>query len=388
MRRPGENPNRAAAQVLSRFQGPEQFFIQSVTPLTSPIIPQNINLNRPLESIDLWWRGRVTITVANFASVAAEAPQSILQQVILQGTHKTLNQIIPISMTGATLFAWPRLFQTTGNPLLINGVMQPELSVPVAQTGPNFGDVGVYDLEIRYTIPTAPVFGPGARRVTNWFAYQPADWVGQSLQLQLFFGDESSFGTPGAGTVVAFSAFGSNTGSPSVTIDCNYMILGGAANKINAAVVIRNEQNLIAGSLSATANAQRIATLQKQKTTNVVLKTGVILTGTSAGVQVFDTLDDDILQRTQIIVDNKPVRNNNNNRIAQCYHGRMFNTIVPGGYLPFSFVESQTPLTYFRGDQMSGGSNFEVDSDVLTALANQTGTMVQEQVLGNPGGPR
>lgn len=375
---------RSVAQVLSRFQGPEQFFQQPFTALSSPVLPNNINLNRPMESIEMWWLGHVEIGVAPYAVVAAEAPQTIIQKVILQGTHKRFNQIIPINMTGATIFAWPRLFQERGNALIINGVQQPELSVPLAQVGANFGAVGGYDLAIQYTIPLGVMFGPTGRRSVNYFLYQPQDWVGQSLQLQLFFGDASSFGTPGAGTTVAFSAFGSLQGSPQVIIDTNYAILGAAANKISAGVVIRNEQNLQGGSLSAIANAVRIAQLQKQKTTNVVIKTGVQLAGTSPGVIVFQTCDDNVLERTQIIVDNKPVKNNNLNIIAKNYAGRQFNTVLPGGYLNFPFVESQTPLTYFRGDQVSGGSNFELDSDVLTQTG--FGTLVQEQVLGDPMG--
>jgi hypothetical protein len=375
---------RQVAQVLSRYQGPEQFFQQPFNVLDSPVLPNNINLNRPMESIEMWWLGRVTIAGANYDTVAAEAPQTIIQKVILQGTHKKFNQIIPINMSGATIFAWPRLFQEKGNSLIINGVMQPELSVPLSQVPANFGNIGTYDLAIQYTIPLAPMFGPAARRSVNYFLYQPQDWVGQSLQLQLFFGDATSFGTPNIATTVTFSALGSNTGQPQVMIDTNYAILGAAANKISAGVIIRNEQSFQGGSLSSIGNNIRIAQLQKQKTTNVVLKTGVQLAGTSPSVIVFQTLDDTVLERTQIIVDNKPVKNNNLNIIAKNYAGRQFNTTVPGGYLNFPFVESQTPLTYFRGDQVSGGSNFEIDSDVLTNTG--FGTFVQEQVLGNPMG--
>lgn len=376
---------RQQAQTLSRWQGPELLFNQVFTALGQPIIPNNLNLTRPCESLDLIWTGRVTIGGANYTSVAAEAPQTIINRIILQGTHKSFNQIIPINASGATVFCYTRLFQRQGNPLYINGMLQPDPSLPFAQSGTVFGNTGTYDLRIHYNIPFSPIFGPWSARVRNYFQLNPNDWVANSLQLQLFFGDATSFGVPAGGTTVAFSAFGSNSGSPQVGIYQNFGILGPMAQSIVSPVVIRNEQNVISGSLGAIATAQRLALLQKQQTTALMLKTGILQTTASPGVIVMASLSDTICNRSQVIVDNKPVKNNPDNFAAKDYMMRMFDTIIPQGYLVFPWTESQTPLTAFQAQTTAGGTTFEFDSDVIASASNQFGTIIQEQVLGQPG---
>jgi hypothetical protein len=375
---------RNIASILGRNQGPEQFFQQQFLPLQSPIIPKNINLNRPMERLHLVFQGRVTITGANYDVVAAEAPQTILQRVRLTGTHKVFNALVPLDMSGATIFAWSRLFRQRGCSLYINGVRQPEPNVPFFQVGPTFGNIGVYDLEIHYDIPLTPILPPSSKLAGVPFCFMEGDWQ-DTLQLQLFFGDETSFGTPNGGTTVVFSAFGSNGGSPLVTILANYEIFGPLAGQIQGAVVIRNEQLNTAPVAAAGQNVQ-LQLLQKQKTLNTVVKTGIVLTGTSAGVQVFASLTDQMLQQTQIVVDNKPVRNNFLNAAAKEYAGYAFDTVLPEGYLNFPFDDSTNPLTYYRGDLVAGGSTFAIQTQVVTSDENQAATVVQEQVYGTPGG--
>ena len=375
---------RAVASLLGRYQGPEAFFTQPVTPLTSVTIPRNINLTRPLDSIDIVWRGRVVIGTAAIAPIAAEAPATILQRIRLTGTHARYNQLVPIDISGATAFVWSRLFQGDGALAIVNGTRQAQPGVPYQQVAATFGAVATYDLEIHYHVPLTPMFPPASRMSTIPFCYLPQDWA-DSLQLTLTFGDGTSFGTLGTSTV-AFTAFGAGTGTPSVSIFCNYLILGPLANSIQAAVVIRNEQTFVGGNAAAVAAGVRLALLAKQKTTNVVVKSGTMLAGTSAGVQVYSALLDNMLDRTQIVLDNKPVRNNTSNWAAKAYMGRQFNTVLPGGYFNFSFIDSMNPLTYYRGDQVPGGSTFELDSDVISAGATQAISLVQEQVFGTPRG--
>ena len=375
---------RALASLMGRFQGPELFFQQAFATLASPIIARNINLTRPVESLKIVWRGRVVIGTANFTAVASEAPQTIIQRIRITGTHRIFNQLVPIDISGATAFAWCRFFQVRGSTLLINGARQAELGVPNQQVGATFGNTGTYDVEIHYDVPLTPMFPLSSRISLIPFLYYPQDWA-DTLQVQLFFGDATSFGTPGTATTT-FTAFGSGAGSPLVTLAINYAILGPLANSVQSAVCIRNEATIVGGPVAAVANAQRLTLLQKQKTTNVFVKSGTVLTGSSAGVQVYGALLDTMLDRTIINLDNKPVRNNPANFLAKEYFGRQFNSILPGGYLGFTFVDSMNPLTYYRGDQVPGGSTFELDSDCLTATANQAVSLTQEQVFGDPGG--
>jgi hypothetical protein len=52
------------------------------------------------------------------------------------------------------------------------------------------------------------------------------------------------------------------------------------------------------------------------------------------------------------------------------------------GYLPLTFIEGQNPLLAFRGDGLSGGSTFELLSDVISANAANRLQYLQEQVIG------
>lgn len=373
---------RDVASIVGRNQGPEQFFQQAFVALQSPIIPKALNVNRPCERISIVWRGRIVIAGANYTAVAAEAPQTLLQRVRLTGTHAKYGSLTPVDLTGATIFALTRLFRQRTSSVYINGVRQGDPSVPFAQVGATFGNIGTYDVEIYYDLPLVPILPPNSLPTLVPFHFMEKDWA-DTLQLQLFFGDLSSFGTPDALSTVAFTAFGSGAGTPTVTIFQNFAILGPIEDRINSAVVVRSEQTLTAP-ISAVQNNTRLILLQKQKTTNIIFKTGTLLTGTSPGVSVFATLRDDMLNFTQPIVDNKPIRNNQDNGMEKEYAGYAFDTVLPGGYNNFTFVDSVNPLTYYRGDLLAGGSTFELDTNVVVAPANAAVNVLQEQVVGDP----
>lgn len=375
---------RDLASILGRNQGPEKFFDQPFAALTAPMIPKNLNLARPCERIHLVWRGRVTIGVANYAAVAAEAPQTILQSVRITGTHRRYGSLIPVDITGAWAFALSRLTRERGCSLYINGVRQPELNVPLAQVGATFGNVGAYDLEIHYDIPVGPILPPNSKLAVIPFMWTAPDWA-DTMQIQPFFGDATSFGTPGVGTTVAFSAFGGAGGVPTLSIFQNYEILGPLANAIAPAIVIRSSRG-VGAPAQTTNNAVRLTLLQKQRTTNIFFKAGQLLAGSSAGVSVFGAMDDALLDFTQPIVDNKPIRNNQSNLASKEYLGYAFATVIPGGYNGFTFDDSMNPLTFYRGDQIPGGSTFELDANVLKTNVLGQVEVLQEQVIGDPQG--
>jgi hypothetical protein len=386
----------AAATQLGRFSEYEQWFSVPVAmtaaggllqvPIPNPIMP----LTRPVESLSIEWRGRVTVTVAPFTSVAPEAPQNIIQSIVLSGQHKDFGGITPLKMTGAFAYALGRLFQ------LENGGGMYKISkaggalVRAAQPGCPFvssfdGTVATHDIVLHIQMP----FGPSLRQEsmailqdTN-FLIQPLDW-GSTLNLQIMLGDASALGDP-TGATVAFTAFGSATGNPQVSVFQNFALLGDYQNKFGrSGVVVRNEQNLTSqGSLGTNAN---LAQLAHQLTTSVILKTGRFQTGAAptANIDTLSALTDLQLEATQLQIDNKPTRNNSNNLMLKSYHERMFNTIAAEGYLPFTFVESGGSLTAYRGDRLPGGSIWNVQSNILLALSNQRQRMLQEYILGGP----
>jgi len=376
----------AANSVIGRFQGPELFHSQSVdlnTPTTVQV-PRVLNLTRPLAEILIDLRFRAAVTVANFTDVGTEAPQNILQRVRLQGIHRKFGAVTPIDMSGATAWIWPRLFQEEPGYLQINGTRPAVPTVPFTETFAGTTAASPYDIILIYRIPLWPMMGQGAsvKRQSSAFFYMPQDWA-DSLQLRLDFGDESALGDP-TGATVAFTSFGSGAGLPTLSVHLNYAILGQVANGMNNnGVTIRNEQ--LFSAFTAIANKQRISVLQKQITTGCVIKGGITETGgQSAGVQTFESLSDVMLENTQILVDNKPIRNNNDNLVQKLYYGGMLNTVQPQGYLNLSFVEGQNALLSYRGDGLPAGSQFELVSDILTASANNRIALVQEMVYGGP----
>lgn len=379
----------ASASVLGRFTGPELFFQQNValTAAGGPVtvnLPRTLNLNRPVADVILSLRGRINVTVAPYAAVAPEALPNLLQNIQIQGIHKDYGNLTPISMSGATAFMWPALSQRAGNGnQIINGVMQPFVAARPT-VSPFTGAVGTHDFIVIWRIPVGPLLGQGQavkRQYTN-FLWMASDWA-DSLQTQLRFGDASALGDP-TGATVTFTGFQSASGSPVMAVHLNYSLLTQFAGLVRSGVVIRTEQPT-AQQQTALTTAAVLQTLQKQITTNLMLKTGTIqTTGLSAGIDTLATLTDFQMDRTQITVDNKPVRNNQDNIVAKATLESYWNNLISEGYFLQSFVEGQNALLAYRGDGLAGGSQFQLVSDVIAASANNRQRYIQEMIYGGP----
>jgi hypothetical protein len=385
------SPDAVARQVLAalavsvgRFQSPEQWQSQDV--VNQSTTPQQMNiarpmpLSRPAESIVLLWAGRITVANANMTAVAPEAPWSLLQQFQLTGQHEKYGSLQPIRMTGATMGTWPQLFQRGGNYLQINGFRAADATVPYVS--PFLGNVGTYDVIMVWNIPLGPLVGLGqsAKRDLASYLYQAPDW-GDTIQAQLNWGDVTALGTPTTAGDVTLTAFGSATGNPTTTLFVNYSIMGPFSEQPTSGVIVRQEQFF--NQFTSVGTNLRITQLQKQITTGIVLKSGLLQGTVTSGVQVFASLDETILNRTQIMVDNKPLKFNQSNNAMRGYLDRMFGNDIPGGYFMTSFVEAQSPSVAFRGDGLAGGASFELNSDVTIAQSNVIG-MTQEMVYGGP----
>lgn len=382
------------ASLVGRNQAPEKFTTVPFVAGGSNYIQRTFNLTRPLESFHFIWRGRVKFITHAMTVMAAEAPQSILQRIRITGTNRTWSNLTPIDMTGPTAFAWNQCYTPRGNSVFMstNGgavTRLPQLSTPIQTLVPGvtFGKVGdTYDLEIHWDVPVGPLFPPQVKGSVTPFLWFPQDWA-DTIQIQPFFGDAASFGSIVAdGGDVQFTSYGSNTGSPTFDVLASYVILGPLANAVQTAVVVKTT-NQITGPVQSVGSFALLQLLQKQKTTNVLIKAGTQFDADAQqpGVQVFETLSDTLLANTVIVIDNKRIRDNQSNMSQKEFLGRQFASMFPEGYLGFSFVDGQNPLTYFRGDNVPGGSTFGVFSDVTGSDVLQYAEILQEQVFGEPG---
>lgn len=373
----------AQAASLGRFQSPEQWFSfnQSFATPSQFLIPRPMPLNRPAESVIITILMRVNVANNNMAFVAPEALQNILQLIQMNGTHRVFGNLFTIRQSGATAYAWPFLFQSAGGATIINGIASADPTTPFVSGFT--GLIGSFDVALTYNIPLGPLMGIGqsTKRDLSSFLYQADDW-GDSIQLQLNFGDNTALGTPVAAGDVTFTAFGSASGTPLVSVFVNYSILGPFSDAIRSGVIVRQEQ--LFNQFVTAGTALRISQLQKQITPNVMIKSGTSLAGVTAGVTTFGTLVDNQLERTQVVVDNKPLKFNQSNVTLRAYDSRMFARRQPGGYLNLTFVDGQNPALAYRGDGLAGGSLFELQSDVLTTGATQIQAMTQEMAYGGP----
>lgn len=359
------------------------------------LINRNVSLQRPLTEIIIRGLYRVTIATANIASPTAESPQNFLNRIRVFGTWRN-GQQVPWDISGATAFVGRRIFQLRGNSLFLDStsgagtaeVRQPEPSIPFGQVAATFGNIGTYDIEVFYSLPCAP-FIPQSVRATNTprFWWLPEDWL-DSLQLQLSFGDATSFGGIAANTTI--TNFGSGAGTGVFEVYFKYGQLGKLRGTYQSAIMIRNEQNIVGGSVGAIGNLIQLIPLSKQKTTNVIVKTGQVQQGTSGAAFVFSTLTDLMLDTTQIVVDNKIIRNVYSNRAEKESLGDQWDTVVPQGYFLFSFMGSGNPRSAFRGDNpavVGPGAQFAVVTNVITPGAHPAASVIQEQIYAQANDP-
>lgn len=374
--------------MLGRFTGAELFDTRTVDfAAPTSIQYRPFNLNRPLESVNISLRFRCKVTVGAYTAVAAEAMQNILQKIRLEGQHRTHGSLILQNVTGASAFVDPQLVQRDTGNLQMLSVGAGALTLSNRPGQPNVstfaGTVNDHDVILNFNIPMTPQMGVGSelKRWSSAFLLMPNDWQ-DTLTLTLDFGDKSALGNS-TGATVAFTSYGANTGLPSVSVSLCYSLLGPFEASAKAGICLRSERPLTG--FTGLASQTRLLSLDKRITTGVRLKSGIKETTLqSSGVTTFASLSSLLLNRTQIIVDSKPVRNIVDDLVEKSRVCRMFNVPPVEGYHMLSFVDGQNPLLAYRADGLAGGSQYDLYTDVITANANTLLMVMQEQVIGGP----
>lgn len=382
---PSASTAELLARVLGRYQGPEYIFGTPVTmAAVQTVKPGNpIPLARALESLKVIWRGRLVIGTAAYTAGIPEAPQTLIERIRVTGNHRKWGNVVLQDISGATAFAALASYQVRGNIALNGTTLYGDLSTPLPSTGIAAGSVASYDLELHYEIPAAP-WGAWNAVMAVPYLWREEDF-GNSLSIEITVGDRTSLGTPAGTTTTTWTAFGSAAGSPSVEVYGNYAMLGPLQGAGDNGIVLRSEIVAQPGLVGVTGGVQLGAQLRKSAvTTNLLLKTGIMLIGTSAGVNVFASLSDVQLNRTRIMAAQKPIKDLRSNYATKAYYALKFGKFAPQGYLPFSWIEGGSILAALQGQDMPAGANFYIETDVLTADANNRQQYVQEMIYGGP----
>lgn len=355
-----------------------------------------VTLDRPLAGFVLVFSGRLVIGTAAYDAGAPESFTNLIQNILVQGQHVLWGAQQIWNISGATLFVLPQTAQSrNANVFLSSTTRQEDPGQPYVQqanmiTTPATGTV---DFWISYWMPTFPLLGatPTGKRQAIPTFLRAEDWTGPLL-FNITVGDKTALGTPNASTATTFSSFGSASGSPLLQLFGVYSQLGTGPARYayvpgSNLVVLRNEApfpNLLTG---ATAQQTLAAQLQAAITTGMLIKSGINLTGTSAGVTTFSSLSDVQLDQTAIKIGNKFIKNNNSNLAMKAYAQGMMNCNTPQGYLWLPFDESGNMFNAFRFDLVAANlnANPQLVTAVLSGNSNNRQQYIQEQVFSASG---
>jgi hypothetical protein len=377
----------ARDSAIGRYSGPEQHDSRSIAisgTQTVSLLP--FSLLRPIESIIVVLKMRVAVTVGAYADISADAPQNIVQRFVLRGNHSQFGSVVPWDISGASAFIYPRHFQRACGQCYISVggaalTRQADPGVPFTNTFT--GAVANHDIILVYHLPMGPILGgrsqSAKRQQSNYMAF--ARDYGDSLQLDIQLGDSSALGDA-TGATVAFTAFGSAAGSPTIQTLVNYGSPGPFEGASMPGVVIRNEQLLT--NVTSAGSQLRLTQAQKQNTNAFILRAGTLETTLqTAGVTTFDTFDDTLLDRVQFLVDGKQIRRNDSNFAERGYLNRFQDTDPMQGHIVLSFIEANQVLTSYRGDDPKlKSSDMAIFADLVGVGANTRVQFIQEYVKG------
>ncbi len=109
-----------------RLQGPNFFQDLTINALNTEYIP-NGDLTRPkwLWGLLCELKGRVSVSVAQTGAVLAEAPQSLVNWIRVEGIHKVLGQRTIYYMRGPSSVAYANIYGRGRNLTLNNGGIIP-----------------------------------------------------------------------------------------------------------------------------------------------------------------------------------------------------------------------------------------------------------------------
>lgn len=373
-------------------------------------LTQAVDLSLPIRGMRFILKGRLVVGTAAFTSVNPEGLLNLLSSIVIQGTNARQQGNLTLwNIDLATAWVMQRIMGPTGAAFFyvtppgggaLTSVPTPTTPFPsgAVAANPYFqGSTGTYDFIIGIDFPFHPhqsnSYGREPLTIPQYLV-RNEEWK-DSLQILVTGATQAgnstgALGVAAATTTIAFSAFGTGVGTPTLDIYSLPVLMGLNLKDQILPGLISRVSTPVTGAVQTAGNNVSLLNMQKQPTPRVFFKFG---TGTI--VPSFATLIDTVANGPQatgpntlgiLLGGNRNIRN----KVDILAHKMQFPDIYlrdpVQGYSIMDFMEQGNPDAGYPGQDIGDGATFQLISDVLGATANGLGLVVQEQILHQPSG--
>jgi hypothetical protein len=373
-------------------------------------LTQAVDLSLPIRGLRFVLKGRLVVGTAAFTSVNPEGLLNLLSSIVIQGTNARQQGNLTLwNIDLATAWVIQRIMGPTGAAFFLvtppgggalAEVPTPTTPFPAGATGANpffQGSTGTYDFIISVDFPFHP-------HQSNTYGRQPLsipqylvrneEWK-DSLQVLITGATQAgnstgALGVAAATTTIAFSAFGSGAGTPTLDIYSLPVLMGLNLKDQVLPGVLSRVSTPITSLVQAAGTNVGILNMQKQPTPRVYFKFG-----TATVVPAFASLIDTVVNGPQatgpnaigvLLGGNRNVRN----KVDIMAHKMQFPDVYlrepVQGYNIFDFMDQGNPDSAYPGQDVGDGATFQIIADIAGATANGLALAVQEQILHQPTG--
>ncbi len=315
----------------------------------------------------------------------ADAPYGLIDRLIVKGYHRLRqSQEEVINLRGSDLRELGYVYttgdlQVTPNTLAAGneGRVTPNLSLAADATN---------DVDFVVDVPFVPMQMPLSEQI-NWLLDAPNY---DNLQLQINWSDENNVFS-GQGAAIAFTAYGSATGSPTISVTRLFsmdtdMFRGFVPGRLWRYFIETRSGVIVSGGAQ-----QRLFDIPRgNRIRSLMFKTGTLNTGVSSGNTAFATLSNTILASMYAYRGtNKLFRRYNLYRdiqqeVVSAYGiGRGYTP----GYALMDFAKHGNLQEVFDATGLIIGDTGNIDCFIqadITGAANQAAVMVIEELRGKP----
>lgn len=315
----------------------------------------------------------------------ADAPYGLLDRVIVKGYHRLRqSQEEVINLRGADLrelgYTYSTgVLQVAPNTLATTnaGRVTPNLSLTADATN---------DIDFTVLVPFVPMQMPLSEQL-NWLLDAPNY---DNLQLQINWADENNVFS-GQGAAMTFSAYGSATGSPTISVTRLFAMDSDMFKGFIPGRLWRYFIETRSGAIVSGGAQQRVFDIPRgNRIRSLMFKTGVLNTAVSSGNTAFSTLSNTVLSAIYAY--------RGTNKLFRRYN--LFTDIqqevqaafgINRGYTPgfalMDFAKHGNLQEVFDATGLIIGDTGNIDCFIqadISAAANQAAVMVIEELRGKP----